>query len=194
MQKGDVSLSISGASSRRKRQWIKACKQNRTKKYGQKPTLQKRRWERNPHPKQRACASCQKDARNPRHKQGKQSHNKHKAVWEPLVNVVRIPAPSRRPARLGRFLSRHRHDRHATGEPARGLGGAGLGSGAHRVRSNQLLEPASATDWSMTHSPTPRYLSIHLFMSLFSPEAFSVLKLGLAITPNPEGKEEERQS
>lgn len=36
-----------------------------------------------------------------------------------------------------------------------------------------------ATDWSITHSPTPRYLSIHLDTSLFSPATLSVLKLGL---------------
>lgn len=36
-----------------------------------------------------------------------------------------------------------------------------------------------ATDWSITHSPMPRYLSTHLATSLFSPEIFSVLKLGL---------------
>ena len=35
--------------------------------------------------------------------------------------------------------------------------------------------------WSITHSPTPRYLSIHLAISLFSPEALSVLKLGLGV-------------
>jgi hypothetical protein len=40
-----------------------------------------------------------------------------------------------------------------------------------------------ATDWSITHSPTLRYLSTHLPTSLFSPEIFSDLKLGLG---NPE--------
>jgi hypothetical protein len=34
-----------------------------------------------------------------------------------------------------------------------------------------------ATDWSMTHSPTPRYLSTHFVTSLFSPAILSVLKL-----------------
>lgn len=41
-----------------------------------------------------------------------------------------------------------------------------------------------ATDWSITHSPTPRYLSIHFCISLFSPTAFSVLKLGLGDPPS----------
>lgn len=36
-----------------------------------------------------------------------------------------------------------------------------------------------ATDWSITHSPTPRYLSTHFDTSLFSPATLSVLKLGL---------------
>jgi hypothetical protein len=48
----------------------------------------------------------------------------------------------------------------------------------YRFRSNQLEDPAMATDWSITHSPTPRYLSIQWFMSLFSVRA-SFLKLGL---------------
>lgn len=33
--------------------------------------------------------------------------------------------------------------------------------------------------WSMTHSPTPRYLSTHFVTSWLSPETLSVLKLGL---------------
>ena len=37
-----------------------------------------------------------------------------------------------------------------------------------------------ATDWSMTHSPTLRYLVTHLVTSLSSLPTFSVLKLGLA--------------
>src|SRR5882762_8736530 len=48
----------------------------------------------------------------------------------------------------------------------------------YRFRSNQLEDPAMATDWSITHSPTPRYLSIQWFMSLFSVRAY-FLKLGL---------------
>jgi hypothetical protein len=36
-----------------------------------------------------------------------------------------------------------------------------------------------ATDWSITHSPTLRYLLTHLATSLFSPDILSVLKLGL---------------
>lgn len=47
----------------------------------------------------------------------------------------------------------------------------------YRVRSKKLLEPAIATDWSMTHSPMPRYLLSHLLASLLSPATFSVLKL-----------------
>lgn len=47
----------------------------------------------------------------------------------------------------------------------------------YRVRSKKLLEPAMATDWSMTHSPRPRYLLIHLLASLLSPATFSVLKV-----------------
>lgn len=57
---------------------------------------------------------------------------------------------------------------------------AGGGENNHRVRSNQPLEPAMATDWSMTHSPTPRYLSIHTETSLLSPVACLVLRLGFA--------------
>ena len=45
------------------------------------------------------------------------------------------------------------------------------------MRSKKLLEPARATDWSITHSPTPRYLLIHFDMSLFSPETSLVLRL-----------------
>jgi hypothetical protein len=41
-----------------------------------------------------------------------------------------------------------------------------------------------ATDWSITHSPTPRYLSTHFDTSLFSPATLSVLKLGLDGSPN----------
>lgn len=48
----------------------------------------------------------------------------------------------------------------------------------YRFRSNQLLEPAIATDWSITHSPTPRYLSIQTLTSLFSVMEL-LLKLGL---------------
>jgi hypothetical protein len=36
-----------------------------------------------------------------------------------------------------------------------------------------------ATDWSITHSPRPRYLPTHFDTSLFSPATLSVLKLGL---------------
>ena len=36
-----------------------------------------------------------------------------------------------------------------------------------------------ATDWSITHSPTPRYLLTHFEISLLSPATLSVLKLGL---------------
>lgn len=50
---------------------------------------------------------------------------------------------------------------------------------SYRVRSKKLLEPAMATDWSITHSPTPRYLLIHFVISLFSPATLSVLKLSL---------------
>ena len=50
---------------------------------------------------------------------------------------------------------------------------------AYRVRSNHPLDPAMATDWSITHSPTPRYLSTHFDISLLSPATLSVLKLGL---------------
>lgn len=41
-----------------------------------------------------------------------------------------------------------------------------------------------ATDWSITHSPTPRYLSTHFDTSLFSPATLSVLKLGLDGSPS----------
>lgn len=34
-----------------------------------------------------------------------------------------------------------------------------------------------ATPWSITHSPTPRYLLIHFESSVFSPDTFSVLNL-----------------
>jgi hypothetical protein len=47
----------------------------------------------------------------------------------------------------------------------------------YRLRSNHPLDPAMATDWSITHSPTPRYLSTHVDTSLFSPATLSVLKL-----------------
>ena len=57
----------------------------------------------------------------------------------------------------------------------------------YRVRSNQPLEPAMATDWSITHSPTPRYLSTHFVTSLLSPATFSVLKLGLDGSPDAGG-------
>ena len=50
-------------------------------------------------------------------------------------------------------------------------------SAIYRVLSNQPLDPAMATDWSITHSPTPRYLSTHFPTSLFSPATLSVLKL-----------------
>ena len=59
----------------------------------------------------------------------------------------------------------------------------------YRVRSNQPLEPAMATDWSITHSPTPRYLSTHFVISLLSPETFSVLKLGLDGSPEAGGND-----
>ena len=51
----------------------------------------------------------------------------------------------------------------------------------HRVRSNQPLVLATATDWSMTHSPILRYLLTHFVVSLLSPAILSVLKLGLAV-------------
>jgi hypothetical protein len=44
-----------------------------------------------------------------------------------------------------------------------------------------------ATDWSITHSPTPRYLSTHFDTSLFSPATLSVLKLGLERSPKAGG-------
>lgn len=59
----------------------------------------------------------------------------------------------------------------------------------YRVRSNQPLEPAIATDWSITHSPTPRYLSTHFVISLLSPETLSVLKLGLDESPEAGGND-----
>jgi hypothetical protein len=40
-----------------------------------------------------------------------------------------------------------------------------------------LLVPANATDWSNTHSPMPRYLFTHLFISPFSPVMRSLLTL-----------------
>jgi len=46
-------------------------------------------------------------------------------------------------------------------------------------RSNQALELAMAMDWSITHSPTPRYLSNHFLISLLSEPNLSVLTLGL---------------
>ena len=49
--------------------------------------------------------------------------------------------------------------------------------GSHRVRSKKPLVPAMATDWSITHSPTPRYLSIQPETSLLSPDTRSVLSL-----------------
>ena len=52
----------------------------------------------------------------------------------------------------------------------------------HLVRSKKPLEPAIATDWSITHSPTPRYLSIHFDTSLFSPDALSVLNLDFKVS------------
>jgi hypothetical protein len=45
--------------------------------------------------------------------------------------------------------------------------------------SNQALELAMAMDWSITHSPTPRYLSTHFLISLFSEPNLSVLTLYL---------------
>ena len=51
----------------------------------------------------------------------------------------------------------------------------------HRLRSNQELLPIMATLWSMTHSPTPRYLSTQLLSSLLS-AIFSDLKLGLSVS------------
>lgn len=54
----------------------------------------------------------------------------------------------------------------------------------HRLRSKKPLEPAMATDWSITHSPTPRYLSIHFETSLFSPATLSLLKLEAAVSPS----------
>ena len=38
----------------------------------------------------------------------------------------------------------------------------------HRFLSNHPDDPMTATDWSITHSPTPRYWSIHFLKSLFS--------------------------
>lgn len=49
----------------------------------------------------------------------------------------------------------------------------------YRVRLNQPLDPAIAVDWSMTHSPTPRYRSTQVLISLFSLDARSVWKLAL---------------
>ena len=49
---------------------------------------------------------------------------------------------------------------------------------SYRRRSNHELEPAMATDWSMTHSPTPRYLSIHVVTcESFWPEILSARRV-----------------
>jgi hypothetical protein len=82
------------------------------------------------------------------------------------------------------FLSQHRIN--VGFNPSRGLHGPPE-SRVYRVRSNHPLEPAMATDWSITHSPTPRYLSTHFDTSLFSPATLSVLKLGLERSPKAGG-------
>lgn len=53
----------------------------------------------------------------------------------------------------------------------------------YRTRLNSELDPAMATEVSITHSPTPRYFSIHLLASLLSsPMILPPWKLGL---PSP---------